>query len=87
MKKAQKPRVKIITKSDCPYCVKAKELLKANGISYEEVDRAQVEDFPYKTVPPIWINGNYIGGYTDLAEELNQSDEASKYKECAACEG
>jgi ribonucleoside-diphosphate reductase alpha chain len=85
--KAQVKRAKIITKDDCPYCVKAKKLLKVSGISYEEVDRAQVEDFPYKTVPQVWIDGKYIGGYTDLAEELDQSDEASKYKECAACEG
>lgn len=78
---------KIITKSDCPYCVKAKALLKAKGISYKEVDRADVKDFPYKTVPQIWIDNEYIGGYTELAENFEEHDEASKYKECAACEG
>ena len=78
---------KIITKSDCPYCIKAKALLKAKGISYKEVDRADVKDFPYKTVPQIWIDNEYIGGYTELAKNFEEHDEASKYKECAACEG
>ena len=85
--KVAEQRAKIITKSDCPYCVRAKALLTQNEIPYQEIDRSAVEDFPYKTVPQIWLDGNYIGGYTDLAGHLNNAEAASEYKECAACEG
>lgn len=80
-------RAKIITKSDCPYCVRAKALLTKNGIHYQEINRADVEDFPYKTVPQIWIDGEYIGEYTDLAGHFDNADAGAEYKECAACEG
>ncbi|MFZ9186810.1 MAG: glutaredoxin domain-containing protein, partial [Holophagaceae bacterium] len=87
MKKTQETKAKIITKSDCPYCIKAKKLLSDRGISYVEMDRANVEEFPYRTVPQIWIDNTHIGGYTELALMFEEADEASKYKECAACEG
>ena len=78
---------KIITKETCPYCTMAKSLLKSKGYKIEEVDRADVPDseFPYRTVPQIWINGGYIGGYAELAEKIGTPEK--EYKECAACEG
>jgi ribonucleoside-diphosphate reductase alpha chain len=87
VKKMKEPRAKIITKPDCPYCVKAKILLKEKQISYTEIAYANIEEFPYATVPQIWIDDEHIGGYTELAERIGEADEASKYKECAACEG
>jgi glutaredoxin len=39
----------------------------------------------WKTVPQIWLNDQYVGGYTDLAEKLGQGEKT--YSECAACEG
>ena len=85
--KVAEQRAKIITKDDCPYCVRAKALLAQNGISYKEVDRKDVEPFPYKTVPQIWLDGSYVGGYAELAEKLDVFSELSKYNECTACEG
>lgn len=85
--KVAEQRAKIITKDDCPYCVRAKALLAQNGISYKEIDRNDVSHFPYKTVPQIWLDGSYVGGYTELAEQLNAFSEFSKYNECTACEG
>jgi ribonucleoside-diphosphate reductase alpha chain len=78
---------KIITKETCPYCTMAKSLLKSKGYKIEEIDRAEVPDseFPYRTVPQIWINGSYIGGYTDLAEKIGTPEK--QYGDCAACEG
>ncbi len=78
--------LKIITKNDCPYCVRAKALLSQNDISYQEIDRKNVEGFPYKTVPQIWLDGNYVGGYNELVEKLDGVAEP-EYKECVACEG
>lgn len=78
---------KIITKSDCPYCSMAKSLLRSQGWTINEVDRADVPDseWVWKTVPQIWLNGQHVGGYTDLSEKLGQGEKT--YKECAACEG
>jgi glutaredoxin 3 len=80
-------KAEIYTKTNCPYCVRAKELFKVKGIEYKEyiisagfgekpllegqhyVSReALLEKAPQaKTVPQIWLEGNYIGGYTELA--------------------
>ena len=78
---------KIITKSDCPYCSMAKSLLRSQGWTINEVDRADVpdSDWEWKTVPQIWLNGQHIGGYTALAEKLGSGEKT--YGECAACEG
>ena len=82
-----KPEAKVITKDGCPYCVKLKDQLKVDGISYEEVDRASVEDFPYKTVPQLWLGGEHIGGYTDYMSLKHQDQNDDKYEECEACSG
>lgn len=69
--------VVIYTSKTCPYCVKAKKLLQMLNLEYEEknVDNdfeGMCEDLSLEfgkqiqTVPQIIINGNYIGGYTDL---------------------
>jgi glutaredoxin 3 len=67
--------VKIYTTRACSYCVAAKQLLKARGIDYEEVDvtgddaqRAWlVQTTGRRTVPQIFIAGEAIGGYDELA--------------------
>lgn len=56
----------IITKDDCKYCKLLKELLTSNGIRYIEIDKSTVEHFPWRTVPQIWYEGCYIGGYNDM---------------------
>jgi glutaredoxin 3 len=69
------PNVKIFTTTRCGYCVQAKHLLAKRGIDYEEVDvtgdddkRAWlVEATGRRTVPQIFIKGEPIGGYDDLA--------------------
>ena len=84
--KSRKPRARIITKKDCPYCVKLKALLHADNIHYEEVDRASVERFPYETVPQLWIDGEHIGGYTEYLKAYHDTD-SSEPTECEACSG
>ena len=58
----------------CGYCVRAKTLLDGKGIEYEEI--AMDDDPGFRahlleltggwTVPQILIDGNPIGGYTEL---------------------
>lgn len=70
------PRVEVYTTAMCPYCVRAKRLLAARGIAYEEIDvgadaelRAEVVERSggRRTVPQIFIDGEAIGGYDELA--------------------
>jgi|TARA_B100001093_G_C26756101_1_gene983477 glutaredoxin 3 len=66
--------IKMYTKTVCPYCVKAKNLLKSKGLEWEEVNMEEpairesfMAEYPtVRTVPQIMINGNRIGGYDDL---------------------
>ena len=77
----------IVTKDNCPYCLKAKVLLKNQGWKVQERDVSSVPDFSarWKTVPQIWLGGKHIGGYTDLEKVINGTAEA--YEACVACEG
>ena len=84
-KREKKPRAKVITKPNCPYCVKLKAQLKKDGIAYEEVDRSTVESFPYATVPQLWLDGEHIGGYTEYMQ--TKHDQKTEYEECEACSG
>ena len=68
-------KVVIFTKQICPYCVKAKILFESKGVDYEEIDvegrdelrRAlSLKTKGSKTVPQIFIKGQYIGGCDDL---------------------
>lgn len=75
--------VTVYTSDGCPYCVRAKQLLKDRGVSYTEVkigwdDDAQwdalYEKSKMKTVPQIFAGDTLIGGYTELAA-LDQKDQ------------
>ena len=59
----------------CPYCVRAKELLDAKGVSYQEIRVDQNQDKlaemlaksnGRRSVPQIFINEQHIGGFDDL---------------------
>jgi len=68
-------KVEIYTKSYCPYCVRAKELLKKKDVTFEEIDIEHDQDLAIKameraggrkTVPQIFIDGVHVGGCDDL---------------------
>lgn len=93
VKKSAKPvtarAALIVTKPDCPWCVKAKDLLTSNGYVIQETPRSTIadSDWPYTTVPQIWLNGTHVdGGYEGLAKLLGDR-ETDKYSECLACQG
>jgi len=81
----------VVTKPGCPWCVKVKELLKSHGYVIQETDRSGIpdSDWPYQTVPQVWINGVHVeGGYEGTRRVLEpELDESEKYTECAACSG
>jgi glutaredoxin 3 len=70
-------RLKVYSTAICPICDKTKSLLNKWGIQYDEVlvdqDRAGLREFSKvtngaRTVPQITIDGNWIGGFTELTE-------------------
>ena len=80
--------VTIYTTEYCPYCTRAKELLKRRGIAFEEVrferDDDEKREALYqrshmKTVPQIFNGDKLVGGYTELAA-LDAKDQLSSLK-------
>lgn len=75
---AAKPHlVSLFTKVGCPFCARAKAMLKDQGIAYEEIVLGQ--DVTTKslkavtgatTVPQVFIDGQLIGGSEALASYL-----------------
>ena len=67
-------KIVIYTTTICPYCVRAKNLLKSKGLEYDEInveDEAAREEMikkagGMKTVPQIFIGDTHVGGFDDL---------------------
>ncbi len=68
-------KVEVYTTEYCPYCVRAKALLKSKGVQFEEIDvtddaalRQRMVELSggRRTVPEIFINGKIVGGYEEL---------------------
>jgi glutaredoxin len=74
----------IYSRDNCPWCVRAKELLESKGLPYEELKlgvdydkeelRSKLGGIERLTVPQIFYEGNYIGTYEALRNlaESNQ---------------
>jgi glutaredoxin 3 len=68
------PKVQVYATGWCPYCARARQLLKAKGVEIEEIDvdsrpgaRAEmIARSGRRTVPQIFINQTHIGGCDDL---------------------
>jgi len=66
----------IYSKRNCPYCIHAKNLLTSIGLSFKEVDltndaeklKILVETTQHRTVPQIFIDSKFIGGFDSLVK-------------------
>ena len=75
----------IYTKQWCPYCAKAKALLRAKDLEWRELDvtfderlqQEMVERSGRRSVPEIFLGGELVGGYDDLAR-LNATGELDR---------
>lgn len=86
-------RTIVYGKDDCPFCMKAKEELSLRGIQFDYINlkeigktAAEVTGRKVKTVPQIYVEGKYVGGYDELMAFLNTPLEIES-DECRACEG
>ncbi|MBI2746167.1 MAG: glutaredoxin 3 [Burkholderiales bacterium] len=67
--------VKMYTTAVCPYCMRAKQLLKSKGV--EQIEEIRIDTDPQarehmmsitgrRTVPQIFIGSTHVGGCDDL---------------------
>jgi glutaredoxin 3 len=67
--------VKMYTTAVCPYCIRAKQILKAKGV--EQIEEIRIDMDPQaratmmettrrRTVPQIFIGSTHVGGCDDL---------------------
>ncbi len=67
--------VKMYTTAVCPYCIRAKQLLKAKGV--EQIEEIRIDLDPVqrdhmmqitgrRTVPQIYVGDTHVGGCDDL---------------------
>jgi len=69
------------SKYHCPYCDQAKQLLKRQGIAFEErkigdgwTKDELLEEIPTaRSVPQILIDGKLIGGFIELKNYLQEA--------------
>jgi glutaredoxin 3 len=68
------PKVVMYAADWCGYCARARRLLDAKGVQYEEIDvdlvpgaQAQMQERTGRSsIPQIFINDEHIGGSDDL---------------------
>jgi glutaredoxin 3 len=73
-------KIVVYTKSNCPNCVSAKQLLKSKSLEYKEIcldneaERAAFTVmFPdLRQMPQIFINSQRVGGFAGLQAALEQ---------------
>lgn len=70
------PKIDIYSKFACPFCVRAKRLLKSKGVAFNEYDitlggpkrEEMLQRAPNAmTVPQIFIGDDHVGGSDELA--------------------
>ncbi|WP_177418598.1 glutaredoxin 3 [endosymbiont of Lamellibrachia barhami] len=69
------PKVVMYTTAICPYCVRAKFMLKNKQVDYKEIRidtdheamQVMMQRSRRNTVPQIFIDEYHVGGYDDMA--------------------
>lgn len=78
-------KIELYTKGYCPYCKKASAILKRKKVEFEEIDvtddQARLDKVKEisncRTVPQLFIDGEFIGGHDDMVA-LNDKGELDK---------
>ena len=77
-------KAKLYTKNSCTFCVQAKTLMNIRGIEFEErnmqthpeirtelMQECEKMGVVPRTVPQIWIDDAYVGGFQELKNKLD----------------
>ena len=77
-------KIVVYGKGSCKFCLRARQLLNFKGVAFEYFDVGQDESKIQQvreewqkmnspaTVPAIWVDGKFIGGYNHLKDFLNE---------------
>lgn len=76
-------KITLYSKSGCPLCVQAKNLLKSKDMEYEEVNLDDpvrklnfMNAYPHvRQMPQIWVGDQHVGGFAGLQEVLKKLEE------------
>jgi len=68
-------RIEVYSTDNCPWCERAKSLLRARGLDFEETDISSDQASALemtkrsgrRTVPQIFIDNVHIGGFDELS--------------------
>ena len=78
----------VYSKNFCPYCDKAKALLEANNLAFDEVNvqapgetRTIPASSPMKTFPQIYVEDVLVGGFDQLLQIHQQKGLAQGLQE------
>ena len=75
--------IKLYTGSNCWFCEQAKQLLTRENLPFEDINlddkldlRMQLskENGGYRTIPMIFIDGKFIGGFNELNALVKSGD-------------
>ena len=77
-----KSKVRIYSTKSCPYCVRAKTYLSENGFAFDEIDLtnkfSEIDAIKRKTghmtVPLIFVDDQFIGGYMDMIFKIESGE-------------
>ncbi|OQW47601.1 MAG: glutaredoxin [Proteobacteria bacterium SG_bin7] len=75
-------KIKIYSTKSCPYCIRAKSYFAANDLKFEEIDLtnnfSEIDRIKaktgHRTVPLIFVNEQFIGGYTDMISKIESGE-------------
>ena len=75
----------------CPYCIRAKRLLKSKGAAFTDINLStqpqrrveMMQKSGRQTVPQIWVGDTHVGGFDDLWA-MDRSGKLDKLLENAA---
>lgn len=75
-------KIQIYSKFPCPYCIRAKDFFNDKNLPFEEIDLTGNYDeidklkerTGHRTFPQIFINDQFVGGYSDLMEKIESGN-------------
>lgn len=73
--------IEVYTINNCGYCEAAKSLLASSNLNFTAINITNddkkrielIEKTNHRTMPQIFIDGRFIGGYMELKEHLKDS--------------
>lgn len=91
-------KFEVYSKDNCIYCTKIKDLLAFHGVvsvelslsqghTKEEIQERAGDDVKINTVPQVFVDGKYLGGYLQVVEFFAYDKHINTVRNTADSEG